>query len=333
MKRSIPLIEKIISLFILILIALIFMGVLVSQSNYDLSKYGFSLDKLQAQGTASKKIDTAAILPIDYKFFSDEEEYDSVSLYEKINGKAPLYLQAGFKKLITRRYINKRNRNLWFETYFYDMASTKNAYSVFSTQRRPGASYNKNVKYGYQTKNSEIFIRNNYYIEIVGSKENTNLLKAINGTGNIIRKQLGLLKDIKELFLLKNRYSDFKSAKYYIKNTFGIMNFNKVFSIKYRVNSQYITVFIIETKNEDDQKRIMKTFTSFYKEEGAKVIRTTLKYKDITLLNYDGSYESIFKTGNFIAGVHEADSKNLAEKTSQILFDTLKKNGALKNER
>jgi len=329
MKRNIPLIEKVISIFLLFVLLSIFIGIIISQSQYDLSQYGFSLKKSTAHGSASKKINTTVLKPPEYKFFSGVKEYDSVTLYEKINGKAPLYLQAGFKKLITQRFIHKKNNKLWFEIYFYDMASTKNAYAVFSTQRRPGALYNRKILYGYQTKNSEIFIRNNYYIEIIGSKEDRNLMKAIGTTSTKIRRQLGSIKVINELSLLENRYSDYKSGKYYIKNTFGIMGFNNVFSIKYRINKESVTVFIIKTENSRTQKKSMNTFTSFYKNEGAKSIKTSLNYNDITMMNYDGSYECIFKLGKYIAGVHEADSKKIAENSSKVLYNTLKKNGAL----
>lgn len=48
------------------------------------------------------------------------EEYSAENLYEKINGKAPLYLEAGFKKLTTQRFVSADDESIWMENYVYE---------------------------------------------------------------------------------------------------------------------------------------------------------------------------------------------------------------------
>ncbi len=68
------------------------------------------------------------------------EIFDPQTLSDKINGKAELYLSAGFVGLASQRFKDKAGSNLWMEAYIYDMGNGQNAFSVFSAQRREGAA-------------------------------------------------------------------------------------------------------------------------------------------------------------------------------------------------
>ncbi len=81
-------------------------------------------------------IDTAgsAIAP-----FSLPERFGPDTLYEKINGRADLYLSSGFASLKTQRFSMDKTAGAWVEVFVYDMATPENAFSVFSMQRREDA--------------------------------------------------------------------------------------------------------------------------------------------------------------------------------------------------
>ena len=64
------------------------------------------------------------------------EIFEARNLSDKINGKAELYLSAGFARLVSQRFKDKRASDLWLEVFVYDMANGHNAFSVFSAQRR-----------------------------------------------------------------------------------------------------------------------------------------------------------------------------------------------------
>ena len=67
---------------------------------------------------------------------SPPETFDAEKLSEKIDGKAGLYLSAGFKSLTCRRYKKPDNPDLWLEIFFYDMGNIINSFAVYSMQRR-----------------------------------------------------------------------------------------------------------------------------------------------------------------------------------------------------
>ena len=78
--------------------------------------------------------------PSQFAKAGPSERYDHETLFEKINGKAPLYLNGGFVDLQTQRFVQKDDSQQWFEFYLYDMTNDTNAFSVYSTQRRPDAT-------------------------------------------------------------------------------------------------------------------------------------------------------------------------------------------------
>jgi hypothetical protein len=74
-----------------------------------------------------------------YHPFSPPERFGPDTLYEKINGRADLYLSSGFVSLNTQRFAMDSTAGAWVEVFVYDMATPENAFSVFSMQRREGA--------------------------------------------------------------------------------------------------------------------------------------------------------------------------------------------------
>ncbi len=325
--------EKTISIIILIIILSIAIGILFQQSNYDLKKYGLVYKKNENQKItgASKEVNTDTIIPAGFATLSKPFLYNPTTLYEKINGKAPLYLSAGFRKLLTRRYVHKKDSKLWIEAFFYDMGSPRNAFSVYSRQRRSDAVYNEKVLYTYQTLNAEIMVRDNYYIEVIGSKANVVLKKAITKTAENIRKQLGKIEEITELIVLNDPDLVNGSEKYYIRGAFGFEGLENVYSVKYNYRGEKISAFISGPFLEEKSEKAITSYKEFLVNEGSKIEKHSSSIPNLIILNFDGYYEALFHAGKYMAGVHEAESSEQALGLSKKLYDIIKRNSGEKN--
>ena len=85
---------------------------------------------------------TAALLPEvpGFKPLAPIESYGPETLSDKIDGKADLYLPAGFKEMSCRKFnLDTAADKAFVEVFIYDMGSAANAFAVFSGQRRPGS--------------------------------------------------------------------------------------------------------------------------------------------------------------------------------------------------
>jgi len=125
--------ESVVSISLLAILIIITITILITQSDYDMSRFGVGT-AVSAPGT--EKISLTSLAPLGFEKLS-EETYLADNLYEKINGKAPLYIESGFVKLSTARFISKDDESLWMELFIFDMANIKNAFSVYSVQKRP----------------------------------------------------------------------------------------------------------------------------------------------------------------------------------------------------
>ena len=78
-------------------------------------------------------------LPPELTALSAPETFGPDDVYKKIDGKADLYLTAGFVSLRCQRLALKANADQWLEYFEYDMGKLPQAFAVYSVQRRPEA--------------------------------------------------------------------------------------------------------------------------------------------------------------------------------------------------
>ena len=128
-------VDSIACFFILCVMVLIAIAVLIKQNRYDPTI--FNPDILTtAEGLASQKniqpLDMATIVPSGFTMMDAKETYGPADLYVKINGKADLYLESGFNRLMCLRFINQTEEDAWAELFLFDMGTAKNAFAVFS---------------------------------------------------------------------------------------------------------------------------------------------------------------------------------------------------------
>ena len=135
--------QTILSLVILTILIAIAAGIGLTQFRYNpavLQKDALvpsaNSDKVSAQLSANESF---LPLPQGLVPLTATEMFEAHDLSDKINGKAELYLSAGFKRLVSQRFKNERKSELWIEAYVYDMGTGQNAFSVFSAQRRENA--------------------------------------------------------------------------------------------------------------------------------------------------------------------------------------------------
>lgn len=324
-RRTQNRLETVISISIVAVLLIIAAILLVRQSDTDISRFGIVAENVQlAQKPPSIAKDSPAIpAPTEFDKLSAEEIYTAENLYEKIDGKAPLYTEAGFLKLYCQRFVDKSDPNLWMEVFLYDMGNIRNAFSVFSMQRRPDAKILPTFTqtYGYGTSNGLYFTHGRYYTEVVGSAESDLLVMAMLETAANIQKNPMAANDLKieelDLFRSENLVPD--SMKLYSKNAFGFEGLSDIFTAQYKIDNRAITVFFSKRANAQDAASIAEQYGKFLVENGATIKQTTSEFLKNKVFDFYGATEMVFTTGQFVVGVHEAENQEAAEKAAMIL--------------
>jgi len=280
-----------------------------------------------SEANEKRQMDLSSLAPAGFETLSRIEVYNSENLYEKINGKAPFYTESGFQELFTQRFASKDRDNLWFELYVYDMGTVRNAFSVFSVQRRADADILPlfHPLSGYGTSNALYFVNGNYYIELVGSDESGELFKAMTEIPDKLRKKLAVDKvtEIAELSLFPSENIVPGSVKLYLANAFGFEGLTDTFTAQYEIDGETITAFLSKRVGSRDAEAIAKSYHKFLMENGAVVKKAFNKILADKVIDFYDTTEILLSKGQFMVGIHEAENQKSAEKLAVMLINNL----------
>jgi len=325
--------ESLISFLLLAVLLLIGLGVFVRQFDVDMGRFGIdtttSGQLLEKTEPNSQELSLDALTPDGYKKLSETQMYNPENLYEKINGKAPFYIESGFVKLFTRRFISKDDTSLWLELFVFDMAAIKNAFSIYSVQKRADAqmlAFDK-PQPSYKTSNGLYFIHGRFYVELIGSAESAALDKAMAEIALKFASRT-IIDDanITELALFPEEDCVPGSFKLYLANAFGFDGFADIFTCRYQLADESITAFLSKRPDAQNARTTAEGYYNFLIENEAKdkpTANETLKDVGAKVLDFYGTTEIIFAIGPFIGGIHEAENQKAAEELAARLLEKL----------
>lgn len=323
--------QKLVGYSILVMLGFITVWLLVQQSHFNPAvTVAMRASQLQGQPkdvSGQALTSTAALIPEISGFtpLAPIESFGPENLSDKIDGRAELYLSAGFKEMSCRRFNLGDPEKAHVEVFVYDMGSPPNAYAVFSGQRRSGSPSISLTANAYATANALFFTKGQFYIEIIADRPSealqssleayaTALLAKIPSEGNSTNKaglfpQEGLALD---------------SVRLSASDAFGLQGFNNVFTGEYTLKSGKATAFLAERDTPAQAKADAQRYLDFLTANGYQKIQTPDAPKDIHVLRLDNSFEIIFVQERTLAGVHDASSPETALDLAAALRTALK---------
>jgi len=274
--------------------------------------------------------ETPTILPPELSAFSAPETFSADNLYDKIDGKADLYLTAGFVELRCQRFALKATNDAWMEWFVYDMGALPPAFSVFSLQRRSEAQAFELTEFSYQTQNALFFVCGRYYVEAVTAMPTEPMMAAMRAMARqfVAANPPGAMQ-IPELKLFPPENLEADSQGLQVADAFGFDGFTNVFTAKYSLpdgaTNADVLAFLEMTRTSATAMALRDVYRSFLLANGGKEIETG----DAALLgkpiNFMDSIEIVFTEDNIVAGVHAAPDAASAAKVARLLADGLRK--------
>jgi hypothetical protein len=317
------------SLAILIILTAIGCGIFLTQ--FDFNQAILPQDFFLPAGGKDKDLSLAptakSIIPLPQGMvpLSSPESFDPQTLSDKINGKAELYLSAGFVSLASQRFKDKDDSNLWIEAYIYDMGNGQNAFAVFSAQRREGAASLDLSQYAYRTQNALFLVHGPFYVEIIASEATDrafspmNLL-AENFVSNTATQTVTIQE--KDLFPVQGLVAD--SISLISADAFGFDRLNQIYTAEYELGQERLMAFLSRRQETRAAQDLASAYQKFLETFGGQNLDANLPIKDAKLVEILETYEVIFSCGPFMAGVREAASKEQAINLAQRLYEKLK---------
>jgi hypothetical protein len=269
----------------------------------------------------------STLLPAELAEFGAPETFDADNLSDKIDGKADLYLTAGFVQMRCQRFAlrpeslnDEGSSDDWMEWFVYDMGSLPQAFSVFSLQRRAEAKPLDLTEFAYKTQNALFFVCGRDYVEAVAATPGDRIMRAMVAMARnfVVANPPGDMQ-LPEIALFPKEDLLTNSYVLQIATAFGFDQFRNVFSAKYRVGDATVLAFVTVLANGDAANALRNAYHSFLIANGGKDVageQETAGAKTVEM--FDGT-EIVFSRGKVVAGIHAAPNPDAAQKVAAAL--------------
>ncbi|MCG8617163.1 MAG: hypothetical protein MI802_13170 [Desulfobacterales bacterium] len=250
------------------------------------------------------------LAPAGVSPFSPPEQFDPDTLSDKINGKAELYFSAGFEALTAQRFALADDPALWFEIFVYDMGAARNAFSVFSMQRRGDLEAGGPTVFSYATSNGLFLAHGRYYLELVGAEASETLMVAAGAMAQAFVDQVGAdTAEVTEMAVFPEEGLVDGSRSLVAADAFGIEGFNQVFTAQYETHGAGYSAYVARRNSEAAAQIAAETVRDFYLEYGGTPLEGP---EGVAVIDILDTIELVFHQGPFMIGVHEAPDKATA---------------------
>jgi hypothetical protein len=321
------------SLAVLAVLLLVAVGVWLKQGSYDPLSWG---KPAPAKGQAAEvatggPLDLGALVPPGLAPMGPAEAFDAQTLSDKINGKAELYLAAGFKALATRRYHLASAPALWLEAYVFAMAEDRGAFSVYSVQRRTEAQALDLTPNAYRTTNAVFLAQGPYYLEIVASAPKPELAEAVQAWAKAWLAQApavtpAAVAEADERALLPAGMQP-ESLSLLASDVFGFDKLNQVFVATYALGPEEAMAFLSRRADPAEAAGLAQAYAGFLLANGGQEAPAPEGLAGARLIEVAGTWELILSRGRFLAGAHQAESAAAALELGKRLQASLEKVG------
>lgn len=247
----------------------------------------------------------------------DLERFEADTLYEKINGKAELYISSGFKELKCRRFKAAGGQ---VEVFVYDMGEAKNAYAVYLAQKRKKATELDLPDAAYLTANALYLRRGGYYVEIVSSEIGeaiTQVMVDIAGRFVEATPTAGETVDDKQLFVAEDL--DEGNMTFITKEAFGFAKLDAVLMAGYKIADTSAVAYVSRRASEEEASSLVNEYAEFLLAMGFEKADPPDGLSNCRMVELDGNYEIVFSVGKVLAGVRECEDRTAAEKLARSL--------------
>ncbi len=321
--------QTFLSMVILSILIIIGVGIFITQSRFNpgvLQKNAFLPEPNKNQPSSPLAPNASFVpLPEGVQPLTATETFDARNLSDKIDGKAELYLSAGFSRLVSQRFKDEHEADLWMEAFVYDMGNSQNAFSVFSAQRREDAESLDLTHHAYRTPNALFLTHGRYYLEIIASKASGQVQQPVKKMAEtFIHNTPSDVSIVNETELFPKQEMVKNSIVLISSNAFGFDGFDRIYTAEYEFDHSRLTAYLSHRNTPEEAKKMASAYTQFLMTYGGQNIEEKLSIKDARLIKILDTFEIVFSHGSYLAGTREAATENQAKTLAIRLYHRIK---------
>lgn len=249
------------------------------------------------------------------------DTYTSDNLYEYIDGAADVFLSYDFQELAAASFVSNPKGS--FTVDIYRHGDIKNGFGIYSQEKPAKGPFISIGAQGYYEKGVLNFLAGCYYVKIAGfdleDRDETILKEAAQQIAQKIQGDNQFPK-IVSCFPTEEKIE--YSERYAAENFMGHSFLHSAFTADYEKEGRKIQVFIIETNDEKETRKMLDDYLNFVKSKNM-----TIENPGQDVCRFQDPYYSssgmmnIKRSGNYLWGLFYNDAK-----VAGVLIDKIRDN-------
>jgi hypothetical protein len=250
----------------------------------------------------------ARLAPEGWAIYDQVGQFTADNLYERINGRAELYLAYDVISLTTATFEDETDIGRFVELSVFDMGNPTNAFGIFSVERFQGDPPLDLGRMGYRSDSNVYIWKGKHYITIVVS-DSTEEFEQI--SLDLASKVTAALIDSGErvwgLSALPQDHLITDSVQYFKVDAMGLDFMQNTYTAEYLKGETAIKAFLSQQDSPDVALDMVERYAEYCQEYGQGYKRTTKNGAEFVLCDMGGTFDVIFQKGRIVSGVISAN--------------------------
>jgi len=233
------------------------------------------------------------------------------NLYEKIDGRAALYLSYGFVELLFATYAAGETT---LDVYVYNMAEPANAFGIYKAEESPSAESIELGRAGYASESGVFFWKGNYYVNVLVSEPADEAQQAAMKLAAAIADRLSDSGEplwAERLLPQADRVPG--SFEYYRRDAFGLDFLRDVYAAEYERNGKRFTLFVMKAASQAAAEQAFQEYRKFAAKYGKILSSPEAGAAGMLVVDSAGAYDLVFVEGNLVAGATAAEDLSIVK--------------------
>ncbi|MBN1511020.1 MAG: hypothetical protein JXB13_03320 [Phycisphaerae bacterium] len=250
--------------------------------------------------------------------------YTPEDLWEKIDGRADLYLAFHMVRMVFGTYSDSRDPGNYIDVYWYDMGTPDNAFGIYRAEMSSEPRSVDVGREGYATPGGVFFWKGGSYVRVEASDGSQELadvaLAAARAVAQVVPDaDRRLWAD--DLLPEENRVAG--SFGYEATDAFSLGFLDDVFRAEYQAGDATYTTFVHRAKDEVAARATFDAYAAFFQEHGQLFKRQTREGFDLVVGEVGGVVDAVVVVKNYLGGVSGTGDAALAEEKVVAFAQTL----------
>lgn len=256
--------------------------------------------------------------PTDVRTFTPE------NLWEKIDGRADLYLSFHVVKMTFGTYRNAREPESFVDVYLYDMGEPDNAFGIYRAEMSQHPEPADLGRGGYATPGGVFFWKGSHYVRVEAADASEALAETATSVAQTLAREIE--DDGRPLWadaLLPAADRVEGTFEYQARDAFSLDFLHDTFSADYRAAGKTFKTFIYRGENDEDARAVFDAYAKFFEEFGSVLKRGTGAGYDFVVGDSGGVVDAVFVASKYVGGISNLNDAASAEQRMAAFAESL----------